>query len=326
MNSRITRQNINILESAGKHLGDSCSMGGCVPRPKGTNSFTDAKNRVVIESRNVITEQRKTEVDTSNLIVYHGRHWLMQRAFDLDYGTGGNYALNGESDETNEDILRANWHNKWINWLAIGEGGHLAGQPLEPETPVEADWHLDEPLPLSFDTYNINSSNYLRLANHGAGSEYAGGGAPGSIDLETDYHRIDTGYPQYLVDWNVTGNPDPPYMQDPNYGDMQMLSDASYKLDSYLRAHIRVTLLNSEANGEKYYDPGASANLYQDISEAGLYASPSNNPQDYAGIYTEDEDDDTFRLWEPEMFARVCFSAIRKDETREIVFNWYTYF
>lgn len=333
------RQEVNISDNQGKNLFDKCNFAPLnnTVRKRGTNSFASIKNRVVIESRDIVNKNGKilkspdTEVveDTTNLIVYHGRHWLMQRAFDLDFGANGYRTNNGENDGSNSSIVRSNYHNKWINWFAVGGGGTLFGQPLEPDNPTEADWHLGDPLRMWQSdgyTYNAATDTFLRLDSFGTGTYY-GSGTYTSSQIEKDFHKIDDGYPLYLTDWNVTGHGSPPYQQDPNYGDMQAEPvQSGFVCDSYLRAHIRITLANNEANGQKYYDPASSDPTYQDISEAALYASPSDDPQNFSGVVSLSEGDAIFRQWQPEMFARVCFSTIRKDETRELVFNWYVYF
>lgn len=54
--------------------------------------------------------------DIDNLIVYRGRHWLMQKAFNKNYGA-----------ELVKDL--------YLSWFAIGTGGALQGSPLTPTSP-----------------------------------------------------------------------------------------------------------------------------------------------------------------------------------------------
>ena len=50
--------------------------------------------------------------DTSNLVVYHGRNWLAQRAFNIN------------------DVTDSGWKDCYVSWLGIGTGGTLEGNPM----------------------------------------------------------------------------------------------------------------------------------------------------------------------------------------------------
>lgn len=67
-----------------------------------------------------------TKIDSeSNLIVYPGRTWLMQRSFKQDLTPSS-----GASE-------------RWLNWFGVGTGGATGGDPLNPVAPDLSDTDLD---------------------------------------------------------------------------------------------------------------------------------------------------------------------------------------
>lgn len=85
------------------------------------------KGRVLIHEKKVGEGDDKLYLveDTSNLIVYRGRNWLMQRAFNTDM--------------TN----RTGWKDRYISWFAVGTGGQAGGgDPLVPASPTLQDYAL----------------------------------------------------------------------------------------------------------------------------------------------------------------------------------------
>lgn len=243
---------IQIHDNQRKNTLDEMSMGGFQP-----------KGRVRIFSRDVRKKENKPklEVDSNNLIVYRGRNWLMQRAFNKDL--------------TN----RTGWKDRFISWLAIGTGGSLAS-PLEPTAP--------------------ELHNY-QLGSHGtinAGDNYVIAGTK-------EYRKFDAEYPKLLSDPDVDNSllPTGCIANDPYDG-------VDYKCDKFLIGLVKVTLLSEEGNG------GTGVGDYQDISEAGLYTCRSNSLTPSTPYVESDM----------QLFARVCFSTIRKTIDRELIFTWYIYF
>lgn len=217
------------------------------------------KNRVNIQLKDVHTGEIIQE-ETSNLIVYRGRNWLLQRAFDQDMSN------------------RPNWNDGFISWVALGTGGSLAGQPLTPTAPALANYELD-----TYGTINTGL-NYVTIGGR-------------------DYHKFDAGYPQFISDPEIEN-------MDLDQSDTAVdpIDGQTYSCDKFLIGCVKITLGAEEANG------GTDPEDYQDINEAGLFISPSTSLS--YGFTPEDM----------QLFARVCFSTIRKTQNRELVFNWYLYF
>lgn len=103
------------------------------------------RGRVLIHSRIPGTKELKLEEDTSNLIVYRGRHWLMQRAFYSAVGS-------------------RNWRGYYINHFAVGSGGALATSPLSPIAPELTNYQLDTHAVIDNGTFDTISGNeYFRF-------------------------------------------------------------------------------------------------------------------------------------------------------------------
>ena len=220
--------------------------------PGGVDLF-GRTNIVNIKIRNVMTGEIENE-QNSNLIVYRGRNWLLQRAYNAGFGS------------------RA-WQNMYITWFAVGTGGSVGGNPLSPSSPL---------LP----NYQLNSHGSVD-----AGGNYI------TVDGK-EYHKFDTGFPKFLHDTDVTET-----VYGPSFTDYNGVTNPS---DSVLIGLIRITISSEECNG------GTLDTDYQDISEAGLFVSTSGSVGSPPTSL--------------ELFARVCFSTMRKSYERELVFSWYTYF
>lgn len=215
-------------------------------------------NLVNIKVRNIVTGEIESD-QNSNLIVYRGRDWLLQRAYNAGFGTGAR-----DAEE---------WEAMWINWLAVGTGGSVGGNPLTPTSPALPDYVLN---------------------THGsvdAGSNYITVGGK-------EYHTFDSGFPKFLHDTDVTET-----VYGPSFTDYNGVTNPS---DSVLIGLVKVTLSSEECNG------GTEDTDYQDISEAGLFVSSS------ASVGSPPT--------QLELFARVCFSTVRKNNEREIILSWFTYF
>ena len=66
--------------------------------------------------------------ETSNIIVYRGRHWLIQRAFNKSFNS--------------------NLKDLYIGWFAVGTGGLVGGDPYTPSQPDLKDTQLGNHAPL----------------------------------------------------------------------------------------------------------------------------------------------------------------------------------
>lgn len=225
-------------------------------------------NRVLIHSRKKGSDKLELLEDTNNLVVYHGRNWLMQRAFNQGFGN-------------NPLDLSREWQNYYIRLLGVGTGGALDTSPLSPITPSLKDFQLAAHGKID------SGSNFITVSG-------------------LDYHYFDDD-PVFLhdypdIEWEFGEGPDCAY-EDAN--------SVSQNCDSVLVAKITTTITADECNDDVTgTHQWPSGTYYQDINEAGLFAALAtptvSNP--------------------PEIFARVTFSTIRKDEDRELVFTWYVYF
>jgi len=243
----VKRIPISINDNQRKNLEDVFVSGGDNLKPRG---------RVMIHERKVGDSKLYLVEDTSNLIVYRGRDWLLQRAFNKGFGD------------------RA-WQDRYISWLAVGTGGAVGGNPLTPTSPALPDYLLN---------------------THGSidsGSRYI------TVDAK-EYHDFDSGYPALIHDTDVTET-----VYGTSFTDINSVTNPS---DSVLIGLVKVTIASNECNG------GSDPEDYQDISEAGLFTSNKNTVGDPPAS------------GEIELFARVCFSTIRKNADRELVFSWYIFF
>ena len=103
------------------------------------------KGRVIIHGREPGSNNLSLIEDTSNLVVYRGRHWLMQRAFYSAVGS-------------------RNWRSYYINHFAIGTGGSLATSPLSPIAPELTNYQLGSHGTIDNGTFDTISGNeYFRF-------------------------------------------------------------------------------------------------------------------------------------------------------------------
>lgn len=252
---KVQRYNIKINDNERNNIKDKLQGGGI-----------DPKGRVTIHARDIEGSTNKLWLveDKSNLVVYRGRNWLAQRAFNKDM-----------------NATRAGWKNNYISWFSLGTGGAVVGNPLTPSSPALANYELSQHIPV------------------GSGSRYVTVGG-------RDYHQFDDGYPVFVYDNEI---PSTEYENIPSGCTHVNPEDSlSYKCDGFLLGKIRVTVAADEYNG------GTEDTDYKDVNEAGLFVSPSNL-RSYS-----------FNSTDMQLFARVCFSTIRKSSTRELVFTWYIYF
>ena len=307
----INRRRVTFRDNERRTLNDRFVGGGGFFRPK--------TNKVIVQARNIHTGEIEETRNDANLIVYHGRSWLMQRAFGFPLGAVGDssnpYPWEHSSDTDVTDIYHGEFHNMYINWFAVGSGGaDVENSPLEPYDTTSVEYEL-------LNHVSIGGEADVDPSGVTANLRYAHPAPFGGAGVTRDYHQFDPQYPQYMFDPDVV--PGQGGTEDPNYWQLETSNSTTdilyggFKTDSYLRALIRVTLAPEECNGPKYYDPLDPGEEYSYLNEAGLYVSRSYDPANFAAWTTNNE---------VQMFAKVNFSSIRKDDTRELIFSWYVYF
>ena len=99
--------------------GDTCLSDGINSRRTG-----DRKPQGFVEIYEVGDDGKKKLIGKSNLVVYQGREWLVQRIMNLNHSN-----VSSTKDE-------------WINWFGLGNGGVLAADPLDPIPPTLTDTDL----------------------------------------------------------------------------------------------------------------------------------------------------------------------------------------
>jgi hypothetical protein len=240
---------ISIHDSESHNLADSFM----VDSGRHSHLLKPGVNKVIIESRDVSTGELKIEEETSNLIVCHGRHWLMQRAFGFSLGAEGDIPWANNTPGNVVDT-RTNFNDMYISWFALGSGGADAGAPLQPLSVSDKEYELGEHLQI---THGDNlDPRHLRYT-------YS--------DITKDYHAFDLKYPEYKVDGEIDNKE---AMLDPTiYKDV--------KADAYVVALVRVTIAADEYNGEA----DDNGDQYLDINEAGLFVSTSHVPGNVSNDY-----------------------------------------
>lgn len=174
--------------------------------------------------------------DSTNLIVYRGRSWLMQRAFNKDLDPGA-----GKAD-------------KFISWFALGNGG--AGQPGDPLSAGDTDL-------VDFELKSHQPAN-------------TGGVVATKRGVAREYVQLDHGYPEFWSDPEIDEataallNAD----DENGYGivppNSEDFSVTHRPADSFIKALVRVTIRPEQYNG----NPALSENPeFTDLSEAGLYVN-----------------------------------------------------
>lgn len=224
-----------------------------------------------VPKSSVHTDPENTKiVDTSNLIVYRGRHMLLSRAF--------NKALNWNGSGSEQAVFDS-MQDKFICWFGVGSGGSASNNSQSPLAVSATQWELGQ---------------------HG----YVDGDSAKYVTINgRQYHKFDTDFPDFVVDEEVSNN-------SLLSSQLENVTYNSKKRDTYLVAHIQVTLPTNEGNG-----PSGS----QEINECGLFFANSNS---ISGDFSAYEDNNLHL----ECFAMVTFPTITKDNTREISFSWYIYF
>lgn len=82
-----------------------------------SDDHKSVKGRVKIYEHYVGDKKIYLVRDTTNLVVFRGRRWLVQKAFNTNYSGADDY------------------NSLFIGWLGIGTGGAPSGHPLTPTAP-----------------------------------------------------------------------------------------------------------------------------------------------------------------------------------------------
>ncbi len=208
--------------------------------------------------------------DTANLIVYRGRHMMLCRAF--------NKQLNW-NDTGSEQAVFTDMQDKFISWLGVGTGGVASNNPQDPLA--------------------VNATEYA-LTVHGQCS----GDSDKYVTINgRQYHKFDTGYPSFIVDEEVSNNA-------LIHSQLENVTYDSRRRDTYLVAHVQVTLERGEANG---------TSGEQGINELGLFYSNSDS---VLGDFSQYNDNSLH----PELFAKTNIKTIPKDNLMRAAFSWFIYF
>jgi len=182
----------------------------------------------------------------------------------------------------NKDIGNRSWKDRYISWLGLGTGGAVVGDPLTPTSPDLSDVWLDTQVDV------------------GAGSNYVSVNCNGGV---RQFRAFDANYPQFVADPDINNS-----TIDQTCTAVDPIDTNTYGCDKFLLVKIVTTIGVTEYNG------GNDVGDYLDLSEAGLFVSPSNSL-----AYGFSQDDMS-------LFARVCFSSVRKDSSRSLIITWNIYF
>ncbi len=94
-----------------------------------------------------LSNGRKILVDKANLVVYNGRKWLAQRAFNKHNISSG---------------MPIDAPNYYISWFGAGSGGATVGDILSPVSPITSDTNLTSPV-----LFDNNNALYKEMTNNG---------------------------------------------------------------------------------------------------------------------------------------------------------------
>lgn len=130
-----------VLDKQSKNLKDKLSTSE--KRPRGHVEIFEGSGKKITESDKVVFPSNSKIEDRDNLIVYNGRTWLMQRAFDQDLTPGSNAS------------------DRYISWFALGTGGAPVGDPLNPTAPVVSDTSLNTQIVINSTDPACANSGYL---------------------------------------------------------------------------------------------------------------------------------------------------------------------
>ncbi len=136
----MSTKKVRIFDNQKRNMGDELSAGE--KRPRGHVEIFDKRSGERIGYSDNVTFPMQKLDDRDNLIVYTGRTWLMQRAFDQDLNAGSGDA------------------SSYISWFGLGTGGATAGDPLNPVAPTAIDTDLDTPAIINSGDVNCANSGY----------------------------------------------------------------------------------------------------------------------------------------------------------------------
>jgi len=137
----MSTKKVRIFDNQKRYMKDMLSSDS--KRPKGRVQIFDKSSGELLGESDQVTFPENKLHDGPNLIVYSGRTWLMQRAFDQDLVPSSGDA------------------SSYISWFGLGTGGATSGDPLDPVVPVATDTDLDTPAIINATDPQCANSGYL---------------------------------------------------------------------------------------------------------------------------------------------------------------------
>jgi len=340
----MAKQLIKITDNYHPQLKDKLSTSSQLATPRGVVGIYDK-----------LPNGELKIIQKSNLIVFQGREWLLQRAFGSE--------LQGADP---------NYYNRYLKWFGIGSGGGEPGNPLQAGATRAWDTDLVQPLVLNplvdgadpryaprpisnvlIDGYFKEYASVVRKEDPANGYLYEGKQfwseliAEIRIELSSeDANGVSgTGY----ADLNEAGlfidNPASYNPSSSSANSDTLLVNSIIKLDNFTN---QIKYIFVEGTDISTVMPGdrltvtSSLNSENDVSDAlvievgyqtgtclayvvvenenGISEGPYSGHDTYARIALKSSPADI------SMFSRVTFSTIRKTIDREIVFLWKIYF
>jgi len=166
----------NIEVIATEQYGDNCLRDSVFT---GQNDSRRPKGWVEIWEEDPITGKKKL-LNKSNLIVYLGREFVVQRIFDVENTLGQTAAANAGQPFPKKD--------EFLYWMGFGSGGVRPADPLVPTPPTLTDTELNSLVMVS--ATDSSAADY-----HVAGGDYPQTGFYkypfDNVEFERDYNNED---------------------------------------------------------------------------------------------------------------------------------------
>lgn len=116
-NKNIEHIQVNISDYYGNNLNDSINKNKNIDKNRGPKGY--------VEIYEVLDDGNKKLIGKSNLVTNLGREWVAQRLFN-----------------TNNTNVSSTYSDH-INWIGLGDGGTVDGDPFNPISPTSLDTGLD---------------------------------------------------------------------------------------------------------------------------------------------------------------------------------------
>ena len=126
MDKKIVKRPETIVVNIDENYGDSCIKDGV-----NTRKNILRKPEGFVEIYSIDKNGTKQKVGKSNLVLYAGREWIASKICNID----------------NPNITPVK--EEYLSWFGIGDGGAPAGDPLNPNVPVNTITGLSNEVPFS---------------------------------------------------------------------------------------------------------------------------------------------------------------------------------